>query len=302
MLQALKQIEARSQYPQPSTAAVLDNLPAEEPVADVGTSYDPEAMWRQVESTLAMDLDAAAVATPAEQPADPQYCGTGVSPALENAGETPAPQSEEQSTYGDAAPGSFSPRPATVDAYGDLADKLLAQWSAASSTVVMLSSPGDGEGTTTTIARLAAALAQRAAGAVLAIDGNCRHPALAARLGVPTADGLPLALAGAVPWSDLVQQTAVPGLSLLPGGSFGEDAVLESILLEPLLAEIRQQYRLVLIDTPSLRHADAVSIAACCDASYLVVRLGTTTCRALGEAAALLGPSQGKLQGCIVVE
>jgi Mrp family chromosome partitioning ATPase len=295
MLQALKQIEARSQYPQPSTAAVLDNLPAEEPVADVGTSYDPEAMWRQVESTLAMDLDAAAVATPAEQPADPQYCGTGVSPALENAGETLVSQSEEQATC-------FSPRPATVDAYGDLADKLLAQWSAASSTVVMLSSPGDGEGTTTTIARLAAALAQRAAGAVLAIDGNCRRPALAARLGVPTADGLPLALAGAVPWSDLVQQTAVPGLSLLPGGSFGEDAVLESILLEPLLAEIRQQYRLVLIDTPSLRHADAVSIAACCDASYLVVRLGTTTCRALGEAAALLGPSQGKLQGCIVVE
>ncbi len=295
MLQALKQIEARSQYPQPSTAAVLDNLPAEEPVADVGTSYDPEAMWRQVESTLAMDLDAAAVATPAEQPADPQYCGTGVSPALENAGETLVSQSEEQATC-------FSPRPATVDANGELADKLLAQWSAASSTVVMLSGPGDGEGTTTTIARLAAALAQRAAGAVLAIDGNCRHPALAARLGVPTADGLPLALAGAVPWSDLVQQTAVPGLSLLPGGSFGEDAVLESILLEPLLAEIRQQYRLVLIDTPSLSHADAVSIAACCDASYLVVRLGTTTCRALGEAAALLGPSQGKLQGCIVVE
>ena len=47
-----------------------------------------------------------------------------------------------------------------------------------------------------------------------------------------------------------------------------------------LLAELRNHYRLVLVDAASLRYAETAPLAACCDATYLVVRLGSTARRA----------------------
>ena len=66
---------------------------------------------------------------------------------------------------------------------------IVAQLSPADATL-MFTSASPGEEKTATVARLAAALAQREPGGVLAIDGNLRVPELAARLGVPSTAGL----------------------------------------------------------------------------------------------------------------
>ena len=41
----------------------------------------------------------------------------------------------------------------------------------------------------------------------------------------------------------------------------------------------------MILDAPSLAHAEAAPLARCCDGAYLVVRLGHTARRAVAEAA-----------------
>ena len=122
----------------------------------------------------------------------------------------------------------------------------------------MFTSADDDEGKTDVLARLAAALAQRVQGNVLAIDGNSRAPQLAARLGVQSTAGLPEVLAGTASWHDVVRPTAMRGLSVLPGGN-GDNgdngdntAGLDPAALGTLVAELRNHYRLVLVDAASL--------------------------------------------------
>jgi Mrp family chromosome partitioning ATPase len=71
--------------------------------------------------------------------------------------------------------------------------------------------------------------------------------------------------------------------------------------LAPLLGELREHYRLVLIEAASLRHAETAPLAAACDGAYLVVRPGWDTRRGLGQAAAAIRQCQGRLLGCIAV-
>ena len=65
-----------------------------------------------------------------------------------------------------------------------------------------------------------------------------------------------------------------------------------------LLAELRNHYRLVLVDAASLLYAETAPLAASCDATYLVVRLGSTTRRAVAAAATAIRQCQGRLRGC----
>ena len=58
----------------------------------------------------------------------------------------------------------------------------------------------------------------------------------------------------------------------------------------------------MLIDAPSLCYPEVAPLGAWCDAVYLVVRLGSTMRRALGEAAAVIEQCQGRLRGCVVVD
>ncbi len=103
------------------------------------------------------------------------------------------------------------------------------------------------------------------------------------------------------------------GLSVLPGraadggngensGNGGNTAGHDPAALGTLVAELRNHYRLVLVDAASLRYPEAAPLAAWCDGAYLVVRLGSTPRRAVGEAAAAIQQCQGRLRGCIAVD
>ena len=58
----------------------------------------------------------------------------------------------------------------------------------------------------------------------------------------------------------------------------------------------------MILDAPSLAHAEAAPLARCCDGAYLVVRLGHTARRAVAEAARALRAKGGRLLGCLVVK
>jgi hypothetical protein len=77
---------------------------------------------------------------------------------------------------------------------------------------------------------------------------------------------------------------------------------LQSRGFDPSTSEdLREGWSLVLVDTPSLVHAEVAPMVQRCDGVYLVVRLGYTARRAVAEAAHVIRINGGRLLGCIAV-
>jgi Mrp family chromosome partitioning ATPase len=293
MLQALRQIESRSSGATPASSAAIEPAPSVDDLMD-----SAQQMWQQVETALATDQATSPGAVPPGE--------TGVSPV-------PGATGVRSVLLGVPPAETAIATASTADPYGLLAATVLGQLPSTDRAALLFTSAGDGEGKTDVLARLAAALAQRLQGNVLAIDGNSRSPELSARLGVQSAVGLIEVLAGTASWHDVVRPTAIRGLSVLPvGGAAGNNgdnsnsgnntAGLDPAALGTLLAELRNHYRLVLVDAAPLLYPEAAPLAAWCDGTYLVVRLGSTPRRAVGEAAAAIEQCQGRLRGCIAVD
>jgi polysaccharide biosynthesis transport protein len=150
--------------------------------------------------------------------------------------------------------------------------------------VLVVTSSALHEGKSTVIGNLglmAAQIGQR----VVLLDGDLRNPRLQQIYRVPNEKGLSTLLLEQNPLADgmlasCIQQTEVPGLSLIPSGPLTDRvaAVLHSQRLAEIVAQLRTEFDLVLIDTPPvLPFADARIFGAVADAVILVVRAGQTT-------------------------
>jgi len=120
--------------------------------------------------------------------------------------------------------------------------------------VLAITSPGVGEGKTTTAINLAGALAQSADTRVLLVDLDLRRPAVARQLGL---GGSKRSLVDALVDSELVLEDTVErlarfNLAVLPAGRsvVAPYELLKSPRLEALLHEARQRYDHVVLDTP----------------------------------------------------
>ncbi len=151
--------------------------------------------------------------------------------------------------------------------------------------VIVLTSPCPGDGKTTVACNLSIAVAEIGR-KVLLIDGDLRRPRLHKVFGVPNNWGLSDVLWSGtsletVPILDLVRETEVSGLSLLPGGSRG-NAIPSNLFYSPrmsrLLARLRKEFDMAMIDAPPMIHlADARVLGRLADGVILVVRSGETT-------------------------
>ena len=184
---------------------------------------------------------------------------------------------------------AFSP---VLEAFHSVVTSILsASRSAEPPKVVVLTSAAAHEGKSTVIGNIAVIAAQIGR-RVLLIDGDMRNPRQHHVYGVPNTPGLSDVLgAGDLATDDIVAElirpTSVPGLSLLPSGTKADQVgmLLHSPRLEELIAQFRDDFDLVLIDTPPvLPFADARVFGRFADAVVLVVRSGRTT-RHLVQAA-----------------
>jgi capsular exopolysaccharide synthesis family protein len=169
--------------------------------------------------------------------------------------------------------------------------------------VLVVTSPGAGDGKTTTAINLAGALAQDPGARVLLIDADLRDPAVALRLGLE-GTGRP-GLAEAILDRGRALETAVEpvpafNLHLLRAGRprGGPYELLASPRLAELLAEARERFDHVLVDSPPLvPFPDGRVLAGHADGCLLVVCASRTPRRLVEEALALLDP--GKLAGLV---
>jgi capsular exopolysaccharide synthesis family protein len=156
--------------------------------------------------------------------------------------------------------------------------------------VLVVTSASPGEGKTTTASNLAVTLAKMGR-KVLLIDGDIRSPKIHSTFGLENSTGLTttlkqLALNETVT-DTFIRATAVPNLHVLTSGpaiQAGAD-LLFSGFMPTLITRYRNEFDMVLIDTPPmLVMPDARVLARLADAVILVARAGQTARSAIQAA------------------
>lgn len=156
--------------------------------------------------------------------------------------------------------------------------------------VLAVSSPGVGDGKTTTAINLAGALAQGSDSSVLLVEADLRRPSIAQLLGFSDSSGLGLVDAILDPrltLADIVQPRTSFNMSVVLAGQTPPSPyeVLKSPRLGALLDEAREQYDYIVLDTPPLAPVQDCRVVARWVDGVLMVVAADHTPRALLEAA-----------------
>ncbi|HEY5154881.1 MAG TPA: CpsD/CapB family tyrosine-protein kinase, partial [Acidimicrobiales bacterium] len=172
---------------------------------------------------------------------------------------------------------------------------------------VMVTSPGPGEGKTTTVSNLAAVLAEGGL-SVLVVNCDFRRPRVQKYLIDEPEDGPDADLLGVIASTGQVRAVAtkMPHVRLVTGiGEDDQDAnPIEIVGIQKrLIAFARQHYDVVLLDTaPFLTTNDASELLADSDAVVLVVRCGKTRREAARRASELLFRLEAPLLGTVFTD
>jgi protein-tyrosine kinase len=142
--------------------------------------------------------------------------------------------------------------------------------------MVVISSPGPGDGKTVTAVNLAGTFSLKSEGNVLLVDADFRRSNIHELLGLPNAPGLADVLAGTCALEDaLVHSEELSNLSVLAAGEpqCNPAELLDSSRWRALLAKLRSQFRHVIVDCPPVAAVtDYDLVQANCDGVLLVIR------------------------------
>jgi succinoglycan biosynthesis transport protein ExoP len=175
--------------------------------------------------------------------------------------------------------------PELVEAFSGAMNSLLfASGNGPRSRVIVVTSPDVGDGKTTVSTNLAIALAQIGRRVVI-VDGDLRKPKLHQIFGKDAEGGLAKILDGTDkiegrPVSEFIPETNVKGLFVLPTvpAREGISAKLHSGRMRDLLSRLREEFDVVIIDSPPMLHlSDARVLGWLSDGVLLVFRAGKTT-------------------------
>src|SRR5450631_736725 len=195
------------------------------------------------------------------------------------------------------------PQSQMAESYRALRTSLLLSNLGAPPKVIMMTSALPQEGKTTTSINCAVVLAQKGA-RVLLIDADLRRPSIHKTLGMAPHSGLSNVLTGSTTIEKAITHTSIlPNLDVLTAGTPPPNPaeLLASTNMRDLLAQLREQYDHIVIDTPpSLSVTDAVVLSPRADAVVLVIRAGQTTKQALRRSRDLLTQVNAKVVGVLL--
>ena len=161
------------------------------------------------------------------------------------------------------------------------------------------------EGKTTVAVDMAIALARKGLQVIL-IDADLRLPQVHEVFGVPNERGLSTYLQaepGTLDIRSFAIATSEPNLHLLPSGEIPGAPIqlLESAAMVELTKELREQYDVVLFDTPPITDvSDTLTIATLVDTSVLVIGSGLSDRRRATWAKQLLGNVRANISGALL--
>jgi len=172
------------------------------------------------------------------------------------------------------------------------------------STTILITSPQRGDGKTTTVANLAVALAESGA-SVIAVDANFLHPRLHTLFGLMDTEGVVDVLHNGSTAVDngYLQYSCWDRVRVLPAGRPNGNAasLASSPQMAQLLASLRQQADVVLVDGPALLEAaDASLLASQMDSVIMVVDATNASARTLSAAEPRLVRVGAAISGLVV--
>jgi capsular exopolysaccharide synthesis family protein len=195
------------------------------------------------------------------------------------------------------------PRSASAEAYRTLLTSVDFVGLERPITLLQLTSASPGEGKTTTAANLAVAFAD-AGRRTLLVCCDLRRPRLHRFFGLPADPGFASVLLGSIDLHDATVAVGdTPGLEVLPAGPMPANPaeLLRGTRARDLLAQLREEYDLVIIDSPPvLPVADALVLAREVDATIVVASAQQTTRRRLRRAIESLRQVDAPLVGAIL--
>jgi receptor protein-tyrosine kinase len=167
--------------------------------------------------------------------------------------------------------------------------------------VFVVTSSVPGEGKSTTVTNLALTMAQ-AGQRVLLVDGDLRRPQVAELLGLESSVGLTTVLVGNVSLHEALQSHGPSGVMVLTSGTTPPNPaeLLQSKAMHDLMATIRTEFDIVLIDSPPLLPVtDAALLSTLSDGAIMIVRHSKTTRDQLAGSRGHLASVDAKVLGVV---
>lgn len=167
---------------------------------------------------------------------------------------------------------------------------------------LLVTSALPGEGKTSTIAELGAALAQEG-NKVLVIDGDLRKPTLHQKFGLSNDKGLSTSLINRCEIDEVISPTRQRGLESLPAGPVppNPSELLGTKKMAGLIEALKKRYDIILLDSsPVLPVTDAQVLSKLADAVVMVIKAGRTSCQNVKKAKSLLDYVGANLIGVVI--
>jgi capsular exopolysaccharide synthesis family protein len=161
--------------------------------------------------------------------------------------------------------------------------------------LILVTSPGRGEGKSITAANLGLTMAQDFQRRICVVDADMRHPRLHELFGLSGTPGLSELLTGEASLSEALIAIEDQQITLLPAGCLPAHPaeLLGSNAMRRMIQELRAHFDRVIFDAPSATPlADVGILAPLVDRVVLVVRAGVTTKPAIQEAVSAIGPER----------
>jgi capsular exopolysaccharide synthesis family protein len=195
------------------------------------------------------------------------------------------------------------PRGAAAEAYRTLRTSVMFTAAQRNMKVIMISSPGAGEGKSTTAANVSVGLAE-AGKRVILVSADLRNPRAHEFFGLKNDVGLSNALSGEVkPWEALQSPGQFDTLRVMASGPVPSKPaeLLQSEQMAELLSQLRDVADFVIVDTaPTLIVADPMAVAAVADGVLVVADSQTTSRGAIAHARELLDQLQAPVIGAVL--
>ena len=168
---------------------------------------------------------------------------------------------------------------------------------------LLVTSPGPGEGKSTTAANLAVVFGL-AGSRVVVVDADLRRPTQHRIFGIPNTSGLTNVLANSeVGLAQTVQRTAYEGVWLLASGPIpaNPSELLGSGRMQSILGALEEHFEIIILDTPpALAVTDAAVLSSIVSATVVVVKHGKTRSAELKHTVERLAVAGRPIAGVII--
>ena len=169
--------------------------------------------------------------------------------------------------------------------------------------VVLVTSPGRGDGKSLTVANLGLTMAQEQQRRICVVDADLRQPRQDQLFGLPAAPGLADVLACDAALDDALVALEEYQITVLPAGTLSARPaeLLGTSAMRRTIEALRSRFDCILIDAPAaIPLADVGILTPLVDSIVMVVRAGMTSKPAIHDAIASV--DGGKLLGIVLNE